>query len=88
MKLILKSFASILTLHGQHILKCLFFRPQDLNLFFVRVKMLMQSASSFHQVVKLSFEMSSIVTATLVELTCIIVVLLAYGKLDSPLLTA
>lgn len=54
-KLILKGFASILALHGQHILKRLFFRPQDLYLFFMRVEVFMKSASSFHQVVKFAF---------------------------------
>ena len=59
-KLICKSLACILALHGEDVLKGLLLATQDLHLLLVRDQVLIELSASLRQVCKLSLEVSSV----------------------------
>lgn len=70
---ILQRLSRVLAFHGEYVFQGFFFRAQDLNLFLMRVEVLVKNTASIHQVVQLTFEVGRIVTTT--TLTGVIVCL-------------
>ena len=62
-ELICESFASILTLHGQDILKGFLLAAQDLHFLLVSGKVLVELAAGLSQVCQLALKMSSVLRA-------------------------
>lgn len=61
MKLVCKSLASILALHGKHTFKSFFLWSENLNFLLMSVELLLKLADAFIQIWELSLEMSCVV---------------------------